>query len=136
MIDITFSCASARELREQLLDFAQALSGDVRTIVPDNWEPAPNAEPMVNPAPKTKAKPKLEAEPLVEPEVERVIVPLDTAPSYEVVRGAVLMLADARGKAATVALLQSFGATRASDIDPLRWAEVVAAADALRAEAE
>jgi hypothetical protein len=52
-------------------------------------------------------------------------------PPYDEVMVAVLDVANAYSKDEALAMLSKFGAKRASDIDPSRWADVIAAAQAL-----
>jgi hypothetical protein len=52
-------------------------------------------------------------------------------PPYDEVMVAVLDVANAFSKDEALAMLSKFGAKRASDIDPSRWADVIAAAQAL-----
>ena len=59
------------------------------------------------------------------------VEPPSDVPPYDEVMVAVLDVANAFSKDEALAMLSKFGAKRASDIDPSRWADVIAAAQAL-----
>jgi hypothetical protein len=121
MIEVNFTGGSMRALREQMAHFLDAL------YVPPT-EVMTERDP--EPAPKAKPQPKPVAEVAPEPEVAAPAANAD-GPTYDEVRAAVLGVAGAFSKDDAIALLNQFGAKKnASEIDPTRWAEVLAAAKA------
>jgi len=121
MIEVNFTGGSMRALREQMAHFLDAL------YVPPT-EVMTERDP--EPAPKAKPQPKPVAEVAPEPKVAAPATNAD-GPTYDEVRAAVLGVAGVFSKDDAIALLNQFGAKKnASEIDPTRWAEVIAAAKA------
>jgi pyruvate/2-oxoglutarate dehydrogenase complex dihydrolipoamide acyltransferase (E2) component len=80
--------------------------------------PAPKPEPKAKPAPAPAAEPSR------------------TYNYKDDIMPRVLKLSDERGTDVTEALLKTFGAKRASDVDPSRHGELLAAIEAARGEAK
>ena len=126
MIEVKFSGGSMRALREQIAHFLDAMDVTSRRVLHDHRAVLHDPEP----APKAKPQPKPVAEVAPEPEVAAPAANAD-GPTYDEVRAAVLGVAGAFSKDDAIALLNQFGAKKnASEIDPARWAEVIAAAKA------
>ena len=135
MIEVKFTGANLDALRRQITHFLDEMDGPGPTVEQPVAEPV--AEPVEEPVsgPFSVAAAKDEAPSTVSPAADASGATSAEAPSdvppYDEVMVAVLDVANALSKDEALAMLSKFGAKRASDIDPSRWADVIAAAQAL-----
>ena len=131
MIEVKFTGANLDVLRRQMTHFLDEVDGPGPTVEQPVAEPV--EEPVSGPFPVAAAKD--EAPSTASPAADTSGATSAEAPSdvppYDEVMVAVLDVANAFSKDEALAMLSKFGAKRASDIDPSRWADVIAAAQAL-----
>lgn len=146
-ITVTFTGENLAQIEQQALDFLTGTRSDDQTVstrkpvVP--YEVAalaagfafdlPVEEPVSGPFPVAAAKDEAPSTPSPAADASGVtsVEPPSDVPPYDEVMVAVLDVANAFSKDEALAMLSKFGAKRASDIDPSRWADVIAAAQAL-----
>src|SRR5690606_26042137 len=126
-VNMSFSiqATTARELASGIRELA-AIIGAAETDIAGNVqaaEPTPQSEPKAEPKaePEPEPQPEPKAEPKAEPE------PKPTA-SIEAVRLKLAELVQAGKQAEVKQLLESFGATKLSDVPPERYGELLAKA--------
>lgn len=124
-INMSFSiqATTAQELASGIRELA-AIIGAAETDIADDVkaaEPAPQSESKVEPEPETQPEPQPEPKLTAEPE------PKPTA-SIEAVRLKLAELVQAGKQAEVKQLLESFGATKLSDVPPERYGELLAKA--------
>lgn len=126
-MSFTIQATTARELASGIRELA-AIIGAAETDIAGNVqaaEPTPQSEPKAEtkaePEPEPKPEPQPEPTPKAEPE------PKPTA-SIEAVRLKLAELVQAGKQAEVKQLLESFGATKLSDVPPERYGELLAKA--------
>jgi hypothetical protein len=135
MIEVKFTGANLDALRRQITHFLDEMDGPGPTVKQPVAEPVaePVEEPVSGPFPVAAAKDEVPSTPSPAADASGATsaeAPSDVPP-YDEVMVAVLDVANAYSKDEALAMLSKFGAKRASDIDPSRWADVIAAAQAL-----
>lgn len=124
-VNMSFSiqATTAHELANGIRELA-AIIGATETDIADGVktaEPAPQSESKVEPEPEPQPETQSETKPKTEPE------PKPTA-SIEAVRLKLAELVQAGKQAEVKQLLESFGATKLSDVPPERYGELLAKA--------
>jgi pyruvate/2-oxoglutarate dehydrogenase complex dihydrolipoamide acyltransferase (E2) component len=121
---VEVTAATINELSGKLAALASQLKGLPSTFDVLRVEASEINLPAPAPKPEPKATPAPAAEPARTYNYKDDIMPR------------VLKLSDERGTDVTEALLKTFGAKRASDVDPSRHGELLAAIEAARGEAK
>ena len=131
MIEVKFTGANLDTLRRQITHFLDEMDGPGPTVQQPVAEPV--EEPVSGPFLVAAAKDEAPSTPSPAADASGVtsVEPPSDVPPYDEVMVAVLDVANAFSKDEALAMLSKFGAKRASDIDPSRWADVIAAAQAL-----
>ena len=128
-VNMSFSiqATTAHELASGIRELA-AIIGAAETDIADDVktaEPTPQSELKAEPEPEPQPETQSETEPKAEPE------PKPTA-SIEAVRLKLAELVQAGKQAEVKQLLESFGATKLSDVPPERYGELLAKAGEIR----
>ena len=130
MIEVKFTGANLDALRRQITHFLDEMDGPGPTVKQPVAEPVaePVEEPVSGPFPVAAAKDEAPstASPAADTSGATSVEAPSDVPDYAIVREAVLRLAVVKTPEITRALLDTYGVRKAADLDPSRWAALLA----------